>query len=336
MSRALTLLALVLCAVVAGAHAAEENCGKAAKRWVAVRLRGPGFSPELASAVFTDLRAEFRRHGIDACPADTQGLPLAIVTLQIEASGPDVMHLELDIIDSATGKPSARELHLESIPLDGHSLAVAVAADELLTSSWIKLASLPADESARPAASVATAGAGPLPRRAVTGRHELALLATAERFDGGAWNPGIDLAVRRWLAPRWAIEVAAGARAMVEETAPHGRVRSRALPLSFRLLAGIVPFSARVRAGGATVLTAIPLFYTAEPDPGAVAVSHTALAIYARGELWADVGLGRFRLRASAGAGVPLRSVTTDDAGVAVGGARGLELHGQAGLVLEL
>jgi hypothetical protein len=36
------------------------------------------------------------------------------------------------------------------------------------------------------------------------------------------------------------------------------------------------------------------------------------------------------------GIGAPLRSVTADDSGVPVGGARGLELHGQAGLALEL
>jgi hypothetical protein len=80
---------------------------------------------------------------------------------------------------------------------------------------------------------------------------------------------------------------------------------------------------------------ATPIAFSAEPAAGAVGFSQTALALYARGELWADVALARFRLRAAAGAGVPLRSVTADDAGVAVGGARRLELHGRIGLGVE-
>ena len=38
--------------------------------------------------MLTDLRAEVRRHGIETCPFDTQGLPAPIVTLDIEASQP--------------------------------------------------------------------------------------------------------------------------------------------------------------------------------------------------------------------------------------------------------
>jgi hypothetical protein len=322
-------------------RAAADDCGKSARRWVAVRLHGPGFSPELADSVFADLRAELAHHGLDACPADIQGPRAPIVTMDIEATQPAVMHLSLDITDPATDRPSARELRLDSIPIDGHSLAVAVAADELLTSSWIKLASRPLDAAAEPArpappAEVTGSATEAARRPAASARHELALLAAAERFDGGHWNPGIDLAIRRWLLPRWALELTAGWRGLVDETAPHGRVRSRAFPLSLRILAGVVPFATRVRAGAATALAVTPLFFSAQPEPGAVGASQTAVAIYARGELWADVALGRFRLRASAGAGVPLRSVTADDAGVAVGGARGLDLHGQAGLVLEL
>jgi hypothetical protein len=167
-------------------------------------------------------------------------------------------------------------------------------------------------------------------------RHELAVLTAAERFGDGVWTPGLDLALRQWLLPRWALELSAGARGLLEEEAPHGRVRSRAVPISLRILAGLVPFASRARAGAATALTARMLFYDAEPKAGATAISQTALALYLRGELWADIAIGPVRLRASAGVGVPLRSVTADDTGVPVGGARGLELHGQAGVALEL
>ena len=69
-------------------RAASDECGKATKRWVAVRLSGPGWSPALASAVLTDLRAEVVRHGIDTCPVDTPGLPPPIATMDMEAREP--------------------------------------------------------------------------------------------------------------------------------------------------------------------------------------------------------------------------------------------------------
>jgi hypothetical protein len=332
------MLASLLSAVT---HAEADNCGKAAKRWVALRLTGPGFSPELASAVMIDLRTEVVRHGIDACPADTPGLPAPIATMEIEARAPTMIHLALDITDPATGKRSERELQLDAMPPDGHSLAVAVAADELLTSSWIKLASRPAAEpppptpSPRPVPATTSAAAAP-PPETVSARNELGVLAAAERFGDGPWAEGLDLSLRRWLRPRWAAELTAGVRATVEETAPHGRIRSRAIPLSLRLLVGILPFCARTRAGAATVLTAMPIMFSADATTDATATSQTVLAVFLRGELWADVALGRFRLRVCAGVGAPLRSVTADDTGVAVGGMRGLALHGLAGLVMEM
>ena len=327
----LTLLAWFL-SLPTVAHAGADDCGKETKRWVAVRLSGPGWSPGLAEAVLTDLRTEVVRHGIDACPAATPGLASPIATMDIEARQPTMIHLALDITDPGTGKRSERELQLDSLPLDGHSLAVAVAADELLTSSWIKLALRPAPEPpapASPAPATPATPSGPV-------RNELGLLATAERFGDASWAGGLDLALRRWLLPRWAAELTAGARTAVAETAPHGQIRSRTFPLSLRLLVGLSPYTARARVGAATALSAMPLFFSGLPAADATARSQTALAIYLRGELWADVALGRFRLRICAGAGVPLRSVTADDTGVSVGGTRGLAFHGQTGLVWEL
>jgi hypothetical protein len=328
------------------ARAATDDCVEPGKRWIAVRLQGPGWTPELAESVLTDIRAEVRHHGIEICGADHQGPLPPIVTLTIEASEPSVMRMSLDLTDPVSGRPPARDLQLDSMPADGHSLAVAVAADELLTSSWIKLASRPVpavtppppppQPAKAPPPALAVIVAEPAPHEAAPRRYELGLLGATERLGDGAWSSGLDLSLRRWLRPRWAVELGAGARAQIDETAPHGLVRSRAWPVSLRLIASAVPFSGHVRAGAAGGVTATPLFVSAVPTAGATAMSETALALYLRGELWADMGSHRLRLRASAGAGIPLRGVTVDDTGVAVGGARGVALYGQLGLVLEL
>jgi hypothetical protein len=260
-----------------------------------------------------------------------------MVTLDIEAEQPSAMRMSLDITDPASGKQPMRELQLDSVPPDGHSLAVAVAADELLTSSWIKLVSRPPAEPPVPPPPAPAAVPAVASARAVASRrHELALLAASERLDGRVWFYGLDLAARRWLLPRWGLELGAGARAERRATAPNGQLGSRAFPISLRLLASAIPATARVRAGVAAGLVTTILHFTAEPNPGASASTQTALALHLRGELWADMGLGRFRLRASGGAGTALRSVTADDTGVAVGGTRGLAWYGQLGLGLEL
>jgi hypothetical protein len=314
-----------------GVASAAEVCSLSTERWIAVRAHGAGLGRPLADSVLADLKAELRRQGLDACPAESLGLPPPIATMDIEASQPGAVHLSLDFANPASGKGLSRDLQLDSMPADGHSLAVAVAADELVASSRLVLSSRPLPQ--------AEANARPTPPQAESRRslpNELALLGATERFDGRTWSQGLDLTLRRWLLPRLAIEAAVGWRALVEEAAPHGRLRSRALPVSVRILGGLVPFAARTRAGAAAAVTATTLFCSAEPDPGATSSSQTALAVYLRGELWADVALGTFRVRASAGAGAPLRSVTVDDSHVGVSGARGLELHAQAGFVIEL
>jgi hypothetical protein len=297
--------------------------------------------------VLTDIRAEVRRHGVDVWWANQRQATAPIVTLAIEATQPLAVSMALDFVDPASGKRPARELQLDSVPADGHSLAIAVAVDELLTSSWIRLASRPANDAPAPQATASTpamqAGAGvassaTAPTQApVWHRHELGLLAATDRLATGAWTSGLDLALGHWLSPRWALELSAGARRQLDETAPHGHILTRAFPISLRVLASAVPAVGRLRAGAALGFTAVPLFYRGEPSAGATATSQAAFALYLRGDLWADLDLAwRLRLRGSAGLGIPLRGVSADDAGVGVAGARGLAVHGQLGLVLEL
>lgn len=335
-------LALPVWLAPGSARAAGESCGSSRGRWVAVHMYGEGLRPAFANSVLTDLRAELGRDGLEACPDGTPAPSAPVVTLEIEAMQPNRLRISVDIHDPSTGKPSERELLLDSVPLDGHSLAVAVAADELLASSWVKLGA-PPQAAALPSAVVRPAPTKPaapvagLPTALDPVRpHELALLAAAEGFDGRGWSTGIDVAVRRWFVSHWAVEASVGARSLLEEDAAHGRFAGQSVPFSLRVLAGLVPCSARARGGVATALTALALFYRAEPNPGAIGSSPTAMAVYLRGELWADVAFGRFRWRVSAGAGTPLRSVSADDAGVTVGGARGLELHAATGLALGL
>ena len=347
LSLGLTVLVLA-CLIPTAAYGTRADCGRSGKRWVAVVISGPGFTTELADSVLTDLRTELARHGVEACPADTQGRTAPLVTMQIEARQSTSIHLSLDVSDPSNGKPTERDLELDTVPPDGHSLAVAVAADELLNSSWVKLSSPPQAEPAapqRPApppptppipAEGARSAPQPSPRADARLRHELALLAAVECFGGASCTPGLDLAIRRWILPHWALELTGGGRIPAEDDAPHGRLRSRAFPGSLRMLAGLLPFAASARAGVAVALTATPLVYSAEPEPGAVAHSQIAVSLYGRAELWGDVALGSFRLRVCAGTGAPLRSVSADDSGVPGGGARGIELHAQAGLALEL
>lgn len=321
-------------------HAAEA-CASPGRRWIAVRLQGPGFDPALAHAVLVDVQAELGRRGIGACPIETPSEVAPVARLDIDARDPMRMHLSLDIVDPATGKPSSRDLDLSSMPEDGHSLAVAVAADELLASSWIKLASSPEpaseSSSAKPEAGQAATVQNPsAPAPVGVGPYELALSGVVDRYTLGAWNLGLDLALRRWLSPRIGLELAAGGRRLGEVVAPHGHVQGWAFPVGVHLRASVIPFAARVRAGVDAAWVAMPMFFRATPDAGAAGSSQSAWAMLAIASLWADVALGRFRLAASLGVGAPLRGVRADDAEVSVAGASGVALQGQVGVSVGL
>jgi hypothetical protein len=325
-------------------HAAEA-CTSPGRRWIAVRLQGPGFDPALAHAVLVDVQAELGRRGIGACPIETPSDVAPVARLDIDARDPMRMHLSLDIVDPATGKPSSRDLDLSSMPEDGHSLAVAVAADELLASSWIKLAPLPepaSGSSSKPSSAkpkvgqTATVQNPSAPAPVGTGPYELALSGVVDRYTLGSWNLGLDLALRRWLSPRIGLELAAGGRRLGEVVAPHGHVQGWALPVAVHLCTSVVPFAARVRAGVDAAWVAMPIFFRATPDAGTAGSSQSAWAMLAIASLWADLALGRFRLEASLGVGAPLRGVRADDAEVSVAGASGVALQGQVGVSVGL
>jgi hypothetical protein len=312
---------------------AVEDCGGAGHRWIGVRLHGPGFDPARAHAVLVDIQAELGRHGVGACPVEAVGGGSPVARLDIDARDPVRIHLSLDIVDPATGKPSSRDLDLSSMPEDGHSLAVAVAADELLASSWIKLASPPETSSAKPEPGpIALARDRSAPPPVDASPYELVLAGAVDRYALGAWNFGADLALRRWLSPRMGIQLAAGGRRLGEVVAPHGRVRGWAFPVAVDGRVSLVPFAARVRAGVDAAWVAMPVFFRAIPEAGAVGSSRSAVALIAVASVWADVALGRFRLGGSLGAGVPVRGVRADDAEVSVAGASGLAVHGKIGL----
>jgi hypothetical protein len=326
--------------------AATDDRPGEGQRWLAIRLDSPRWTLEFAESVLTDIRAEVRRHGIGVWWAEQRQATAPIVTLAIEAVQPLAISLSLDTVDPVSGKRPARELQLDSVPPDGHPLAIAVAVDELLTSSWLRLAARPALEATpprtpavQPVAEVARPGPATTEARTWR-RHELGLLAGTDRLTAGAWAPGLDLVAGRWLLPRWAVELNAGARRQLGENARHGRILARAFPVSVRLLASALTSASRLRTGAAAAFTAIPLSYRGEPSPGATATSQTALALYLRGDVWADIDLGigwrRVRLRGAAGLGIPLRGVTANDTGVGVAPDPGLAVHGQLGLLLEL
>lgn len=325
------------------ARSADDGNLHPPRRWIAIRLHGAGWTPAFAASVLTDIAAEVSRHGVDVARADEPRSLAPMAILDLEASQASAVRMTLELADGSAAKSATRELQLDSVPADGHSLAVAVAADELLISSWIKLASPPAVETADGAQAGGEEAAGTLAGAAAAApslrsapRWELGLLAASDGSAARAWSAGLDLTLRRWLSPRWGIELSAGGRRDVETSAPHGEVRSRALPLALALVAGAVPAQRRWRAGAAAAFVASPLFYSAQPTAGAIATSETALALSLRGDLWADVAWKRVRLRVALGAGIPVRSVTADDAGAGVSGMRGLALQGQLGLVLEL
>lgn len=312
----------------------EPECN-GRKPWVMLVTRLP---IAFAATVRSDLRAGLGPSNIQVCaePPPAGGEPLARVV--IEQRDTRGAGYSLDVTDSVTHKRVGRDLVLDRLPADGHGLALAVAAEELLRAAWAELAlrGVHSPETAAPPevrAIVDRAERPAAPARwfvAVGGR------LAFEHFLGGQSHYGGDLFAEVPLHGAVSASGAVGARRGLAVHAPHGVIRSSALSaelaLSLTLLkrTGLdidVSISSRV----------LRLRFEAEAEPGVSSRSSHDWVVVARAGLGVAFGrVGPLRSYSALGAGLPLRTFEAADSGDVVSGASELELFASTGIALEL
>jgi hypothetical protein len=255
LGRAMLVAALVGLPV----DAAAEGCPRTSA-WVLVTFPESPPGGIDTAAIQERLRAELRARAITLCsrpPEVPVQPPLAVVRLSPASVSPTSVKLDIEVRDAVTAKRVGREIDLTSVPPDGRSAVVALAADELLRASWAELAI----ERARPPAvplppEVRKGLTRPPPPAPRPVRLALGLRGAAEWWSGGLDLYGADGAVAWRPAPRVTVELLLGARASPGASAPSGSIAARALAAriggAFTLTDPKTPlsFGVALRAGG--------------------------------------------------------------------------------------
>lgn len=320
------------CAVTAAADAAadatasvdnpsedrELTCAEA-RSWVQLSFAGP-VSPALQSAVLRDLSA---------------GLPRMVVCLRGPASGSPVStviverkdhRVTIEVRDAITDKRLSRDLDLAPLPEDGHALALAVAADELLRASWAELALRQRPRSApRPppppevdatVQDALTTSPRPSDPQVVVG-----VRGAGERYGTGLALFGAEVVVSREAAP-WFVEGWLGARQGLEVPSTLGTIESELW------LAGLAVGRDVVRAG---VLRLGPVLgvqggsarFTGRSQGDARASELRGALLVPRAGGYVSVESGPWRVGGELGAGMPVLGLRAREAGDSVTGMAG-------------
>jgi hypothetical protein len=335
---AVQLAALVISyAGVGGAAAPADAACDAGDSWVLVEVQAAAWTPAQRERVVADLRRSLAGQGIAACLAGQRPPAAPLATLAIVVPEGAAPQAAIEIRDAVTQKRVRREVDLAGIPPDGREVAIAIEADELLRASWAEIA---LDTARARAAAVRPQVAGSVRQVFAPARVQswgaLGARAAFERTLGGAGVAlfGGDAVLRLRLAPRLALELAAGARVSPSVAAPHGQVRGLAAGGEAALLVRALGTGRRATLEVGPAFSAGWLRWTGEPFGADRGSSAAGALLIGRLRVAARLPLGRaLHLIAAADAGGVLRGLDATDAGQVVAGASGALLG--ASLALE-
>jgi hypothetical protein len=291
--------------------------------------------------VLGDLRAGLDSRGIDACPGDSgPSTEPPLATVRIVALDQKSVAVSVEIRDAVTEKRVSRDVDLTRVPADGRPFAVAIAVDELVWASWAELALARKNRQTASAArkapppEVVAGVASELPPSAPA--PELGVRFAAEHYLGGQTLLGADAATLLPLGARFSLDFAAGGRAGLRTSAPHGDVLSSAIGVA---AGGRYAFvrTALADVGLSLGLRAAVVRFRGAASLGFEESELSGLTLYGRGGAFALLRLaGPVGLDAALGAGAPFRSLEATDGGKVVTGVSGAEFFGQLGFTVEL
>ena len=324
-----------LCVPKAAFAGSGSRCGEGGQPWVGVAFSGGSWSEGLKEAALQDLRAGLANHNIETC-AQNQGPerpPVAVIVISFHGS--ESVQVTVEIRDAVTEKRVSRDVDLTGMPDDGHALAIALAADELVWASWAEIGYKGTRRRrAAPPQVVAAVEQNLQQPQAMSVR--LGAQVAAEHYAAGLTQFGADALCVLSLTHRFRLRIAAGARQGLTVLAPDGRVQSTATGLAFDGGALLLQ-SSRAELTWTLGSRLAWLHTRGEAAPGVFGDSLNGIAIYARSGLNAAVHLGgAMWFEFGAGVGVPLRAIEANDTGRVVTGASGLEQSALLALLGEL
>ncbi|MCB9624721.1 MAG: hypothetical protein H6723_15520 [Sandaracinus sp.] len=316
------LLVVVVVATLARRGHAQTRC-QSPRPHVVLELAGAWPDGE-RGAITAELRAALETQRIELCLVASER-PVARVLL--EQDGPD--RVRVSIGDQVTDKRVERTLELSSFAPETRSLAIAIAADELLRASWAELLLVDAPPPAmEPPPEVREAVERSIPRALPEDDAWLELTVPLEGFGGGDVWWGGSLRAERWWVERVALRVGLGGRGSPTSDVELGQVRGRALVAELDVLVGLV---GRPREGwhlglGAG-LWAAWASYRGDAADGVNEGRDSSAVVVPRGSFVGRYSFGPLRLGLELGAGGALIGAAATADGMRVRGSHGWLLH---------
>ncbi len=269
---ALSSLALgLLTAATATADAAEPSCAGRAG-WAALRL-DPGLPRTVdVGRLETLLRGRLAPAGLGLCSGAAAGNahPTMVLHLTAAARGSVV----IDVSDGTGARPATRgAVDLQTLPADGHTLAVATITDELVRAARAEQRRAIPTPPAEHAGADLTAAATGRPAPA------LALGVAGAQFSGGLGQIGPDLQASAGVWSRLEARARVGYRWAGSTAAPHGEVRPQAALVGLGAREHLLRFGPRLRLAFDQRIDLARVRFSATASPGNVANSTSLTAL---------------------------------------------------------
>jgi hypothetical protein len=285
-------------------------------------------------AIFAELEAALRVRGIELCVASSSP-SRAIARVRFE-HGPDA-HVIIRVFDRVTDKEVSRSVLVADFGPSARSLALAVAADELVRASW---AELTLEDS-----PVRAAEAPAVVRRAV---RETSVVSTAQpterwlslsftfnAYTGGELQLGGSLGLERWLSSRVGIRILAEGRASLLREGEFGRVRGRVVSAGLDLLVRLSkprPLSVAWALGAQVGW----IHFATEAAPGGSASDQSSALVGVRTGLSLRYSMGVVRFALEGGIGAPIVGAAAQDGSRTLTGASGFQTYATFSFAVRL
>lgn len=330
---ALGALGLTLVLTLTGAAKADSAPCRAEGDYLEMSLEGE-WPDGAGGAIFAELQAALRVRDIELCV--TSPTPSrAIARVRFER-GPDA-HVIIRVFDHVTDKEVSRSVLVADFGPGAQSLALAVAADELVRASWAELTleDSPVEASEAPAVVRQAVRETSVIRTTQRSERWLSLSFTFNAFSGGEVQLGGSLGFERWLSARVGLRIGGEGRAGLLQVGEFGSVRGRVLSAGLGVLVRLtepgpltVAWTFGAQAGW--------IRFSAEAAAGGLAADQSSALLGLRTGLSLRYSFGAVRFALEGGAGAPVVGATAQDGSRQLSGATGFQGYGTFSFAVRL
>ena len=312
---------------------ADSSACRVEGDYLEMSLEGP-WRDGAGGAIFAELEAALRVRDIKLCIASTSpSSAIAHVRFELQEESRVVIR----VFDQVTDKEVSRSVLVADFSQSARSLALAVAADELVRASWAELIleDSPVQPAEAPTVVQRAVRETSVVASAPVDERWLSFAFTLNAYSGGELQFGGSLGLERWLGPRVGIRILGEGRASLSRQGELGTVRGRVASGGLDLLVRLT----EPRAFGVAFVVGAQvgwIHFSAQAASGGEASNRSGALVGLRTGLGLRYSFGAVRLALEGGVGAPIVSAAAQDGPRHLTGATGFQGYGTFSLGVRL